>query len=75
VMSTRTVCVADSELLHAKGIGKPPVASNSEGTVSACTVPFERHTLTQLRESGRLSPGAGAALELAWRHRGILLCD
>ncbi|WP_285508369.1 hypothetical protein [Actinokineospora sp. NBRC 105648] len=49
------------------------VDSNTEGTMPSRALPFEANTLTWLRESGRLSPGAAAALELAWRHRGVLL--
>jgi transcriptional regulator with XRE-family HTH domain len=49
------------------------VDTNTEGTMPSRALPFEEHTLRWLRESGRLSPGAAAALELAWRHRGVLL--
>lgn len=66
-----TVAVFEPELYDE--LFSEAVASNSEGSVSARAVPFERHTLDQLRDSGRLSPGAGAALELAWLHRRVLL--
>ncbi|WP_051114842.1 helix-turn-helix transcriptional regulator [Actinokineospora enzanensis] len=49
------------------------VDSNTEGTVPSRALPFEENTLTWLRDSQRLSPGAAAALELAWRHRIDLL--
>ncbi|GAB3000648.1 hypothetical protein GCM10027360_07210 [Amycolatopsis echigonensis] len=48
------------------------VSSNSEGTVSARALPFEENTLRELREQGHLSPGAAAALHLAWAHRATL---
>jgi len=49
------------------------VQNNAEGTVSARALPFEGHTLTWLHRSGQLSPGAAAALHLAWAHRRILI--
>ena len=49
------------------------VSSDSEGTVSARALPFEENTLRELREQGNLSPGAAAALHLAWTHRATLL--
>ncbi|WP_410675406.1 helix-turn-helix domain-containing protein [Amycolatopsis sp. cmx-4-68] len=48
------------------------VNTNSEGTVPARALPFEENTLRYLREEGRLSPGAAAALHLAWNHRHVL---
>ncbi|GAA0514794.1 hypothetical protein GCM10011581_35940 [Saccharopolyspora subtropica] len=49
------------------------VEANAEGSVPARTFPFEENTLTWLRDSKRLSPGAAAALHLAWTHRKLLL--
>lgn len=49
------------------------VQNNPEGSVPARAVPFEEHTLAWLRRSGRLSPGAAAALHLAWTHRKTLI--
>jgi len=49
------------------------VDTNSEGSVPARAFPFEENTLTWLSESKRLSPGAAAALHLAWTHRKSLL--
>ncbi|HEX3779756.1 MAG TPA: helix-turn-helix transcriptional regulator [Pseudonocardiaceae bacterium] len=49
------------------------VETNSEGSVPARAFPFEENTLTWLSESKRLSPGAAAALHLAWTHRKSLL--
>ncbi|WP_329072592.1 helix-turn-helix domain-containing protein [Amycolatopsis sp. NBC_01480] len=48
------------------------VSSNSEGTVSTHALPFEENTLRELYEHGNLSPGAAAALHLAWTHRATL---
>lgn len=48
------------------------VDTNSEGSVPARAFPFEENTLTWLGESKRLSPGAAAALHLAWTHRKLL---
>ncbi|MGX7823558.1 helix-turn-helix transcriptional regulator [Actinokineospora sp. 24-640] len=49
------------------------VATNSEGSMPTRAFPFEENTLTWLTESKRLSPGAAAALHLAWTHRKHLL--
>jgi transcriptional regulator with XRE-family HTH domain len=48
------------------------VETNSEGSMPARAFPFEENTLTWLRESKRLSPGAAAALHLAWSNRKVL---
>ncbi len=48
------------------------VDSNTEGTIPTHAVPFEANTLDQLRHAGCLTPGAAAALHLAWQHRGQL---
>ena len=48
------------------------VETNSEGSMPARAFPFEENTLTWLRESKRLSPGASAALHLAWINRKVL---
>lgn len=66
-----TVAVIDPELYDS--LFGNAVDSNSEGSVPAKAVPFEADTLAWLRESGRLSPGAAAALHLAWTHRRTLL--
>ena len=49
------------------------VDSNTEGTIPTHAVPFEANTLDQLRRAGCLTPGAAAALHLAWQHRRQLL--
>jgi transcriptional regulator with XRE-family HTH domain len=49
------------------------VENNAEGAISARALPFEENTLTWLQDSGRLSPGAAAALHFAWQHRRVLL--
>lgn len=49
------------------------VTHNPEGAIPARMIPFEGNTLDQLREARCLSPGAAAALHLAWRHRRHLL--
>lgn len=48
------------------------VDSNSDDTTTRA-VPFEANTLGQLRGGGCLTPGAAAALHLAWQHRRQLL--
>lgn len=45
------------------------VETNSEGALPARAFPFDKNTLTWLSDSKRLSPGAAAALHLAWIHR------
>jgi hypothetical protein len=42
------------------------------GLVPTRAFPFEENTLTWLSESRRLSPGAVAALHLAWTHQKFL---
>jgi hypothetical protein len=42
------------------------VRDNSEGSVPARAIQFEENTLKWISESKRLSPGAVAALHLAW---------
>jgi hypothetical protein len=44
------------------------VDRNDEGAIPARAVPFEATTIGQLGESGQVSPGASAAIHLAWRH-------
>jgi hypothetical protein len=49
------------------------VARNAEGSVPTRAVPFEANTIDKLRELEQLSPGACAALHLAWQHRKVIL--
>jgi hypothetical protein len=49
------------------------VNANDEGAISTRAVPFEGHTIARLRQGDQLSPGAAAALHLAWIHRKIIL--
>ncbi|WP_019812218.1 helix-turn-helix domain-containing protein [Saccharomonospora halophila] len=66
-----TVAVIEPDLYDA--LFSRAVSANSEGMVTARTLPFEGNTLRDLREQGHLSPGAAAALHLAWIHRDTLL--
>jgi hypothetical protein len=55
------------------------VTTNAEGTVvttgedSAAGIPFEHRNVERLLSSEPLAPAAAACLELAWRHRDVLL--
>ena len=49
------------------------VDSNAEGLIPTRVVPFEENTLTELFARQFLSPGLGAGLYLAWKHRAQLL--
>jgi transcriptional regulator with XRE-family HTH domain len=49
------------------------VNSNDEGVIPVRAVPFEGHTIARLREVEQLSPGAAAAIHLAWIHRNVIL--
>lgn len=49
------------------------VDTNDEGAIPVRAVPFEGHTIARLREVEQLSPGAAAAIHLAWSHRNIIL--
>jgi hypothetical protein len=66
-----TVAVFEPELYDSLFGGH--VDRNDEGAIPARAVPFEAHTIRQLRESGQLSAGATAAIELSWRHRKYVL--
>lgn len=46
---------------------------NDEGAIPTRTVPFEGNTIAHLQNSGELSPGASAAIQLAWKHRDVVL--
>lgn len=48
---------------------------NDEGAIPVRAVPFEAHTIAWLREAEQLSPGAAAAIHLAWSHRSVILAD
>ncbi|MGJ7905762.1 hypothetical protein ACOQFL_04695 [Actinopolyspora sp. H202] len=49
------------------------VTTNDEGRIPARHLPFEANTISRLHELGQLSPGASAAVNLAWQHRRALL--
>ena len=49
------------------------VQTNDEGAIPVRAVPFEGHTIAKLRELGQLSPGAAAAIHLAWCYRNSIL--
>lgn len=49
------------------------VDTNDEGAIPVRAVPFEGHTIARLREVAQLSPGAAAAIHLAWSHRKTIL--
>jgi hypothetical protein len=49
------------------------VDTNDEGVIPVRAVPFEGHTIARLREAAQLSPGAAAAIHLAWSHRKAIL--
>lgn len=66
-----TVAVIEPEL-YDELFGEA-VQSNDEGSIPARAVPFESHTIERLREMGQLSPGASAAIHLAWKHRDVIL--
>jgi hypothetical protein len=50
------------------------VDNNAGGSIPRHIIPFEANTLGRLRELNQLSPGAAAALRLAWHHRTTLVC-
>ncbi len=66
-----TVAVIDPDLYDE--LFTDAVERNAEGSVPARAIPFEENTLAWLRKFGQLSPGAAAALHLAWTHRGMLV--
>jgi transcriptional regulator with XRE-family HTH domain len=68
-----TVAVFEPELYDA--LFGEAVESNDEGSIPARALPFEANTIRRLGELGQLSPGATAAIHLAWKHRTALLAD
>jgi transcriptional regulator with XRE-family HTH domain len=66
-----TVAVIEPDLYD--DLFRDAVANNAEGSVSVRAVPFEATTIGKLRELERLSPGACAAIHLAWQHRRVIL--
>jgi len=66
-----TVAVIEPDLYD--NLFQDVVARNAEGSVPARAVPFEANTIGKLRELEQLSPGACAALHLAWQHRKVIL--
>lgn len=49
------------------------VERNDEGSIPARALPFEANTIAHLRDLRQLSPGASAAIHLAWKHRSAIL--
>lgn len=49
------------------------VQTNDEGSIPARALPFEANTIAHLNDLRQLSPGATAAIHLAWQHRGDIL--
>jgi hypothetical protein len=68
-----TVAVFEPELYD--NLFCDSVGTNDEGAIPVRAVPFEGHTIVRLREGGQLSPGASAAIHLAWSHRNIILAS
>lgn len=66
-----TVAVIEPDLFD--NLFQNAVVSNAEGSMLAQAVPFEAHTIDRLRELQQLSPGACAAIHLAWQHRKVIL--
>jgi transcriptional regulator with XRE-family HTH domain len=66
-----TVAVFEPELYD--NIFCDSVDTNDEGAIPVRAVPFEGHTIARLREGEQLSPGAAAAIHLAWGHRNVIL--
>jgi transcriptional regulator with XRE-family HTH domain len=56
------------------------VTANAEGTLvtardgSTVGIPFEQRNIERLLTSEPMAPAAASCLELAWRHRAVLLC-
>jgi hypothetical protein len=65
-----TVAVFDAELYDS--LFGDHLDRNDEGVIPARAVPVEANTIRQLLDSRQLSPGAAAAIHLAWRHRVFL---
>jgi hypothetical protein len=66
-----TVAVFEPDLYD--DLFRDSVDTNDEGAIPVRAVPFEGHTIARLREVEQLSPGAAAAIHLAWDHRKVIL--
>jgi len=66
-----SVAVFEPELYD--NLFRDSVDTNDEGAIPVRAVPFEGHTIARLREAEQLSPGAAAAIHLAWNHRDVIL--
>jgi transcriptional regulator with XRE-family HTH domain len=66
-----TVAVFEPDLYD--DLFRDVVDTNDEGAIPVRAVPFEGHTIARLREVEQLSPGAAAAIHLAWNHRKVIL--
>jgi transcriptional regulator with XRE-family HTH domain len=65
-----TVAVIDPDIYDE--LFRDSVSSNAEGNMPVRALPFEANTIARLRELEQLSPGASAAIHLAWRHRNFI---
>jgi transcriptional regulator with XRE-family HTH domain len=72
-----TAAVIDGDVFD--DIFRDLVSTNTEGSIlgiggqSAAGVPFEHRNVERLLMSEPMAPAAAACLELAWRHRDVLL--
>lgn len=66
-----TVAVFEPDLYD--GLFRDSVDVNAEGSIPVRALPFEANTIARLPEVAQLSPGAAAAINLAWRHRKVIL--
>lgn len=66
-----TVAVIDADVFDS--FAPDFVATNDEGSVVNVRAPFTEAGVRHLLESGRLAPAGAGCLELAWRHRDVVL--
>lgn len=66
-----TVAVFDADVFDR--LAADFVATNTEGSIVPERVPFTGEAVKRLLESGRMAPAGAGLLDLAWRHRGVLL--
>lgn len=66
-----TVAVFDADVFDR--LAADFVATNTEGSIVPERVPFTGEAVKRLLESGRMAPAGAGLLDLAWRHRAVLL--
>jgi hypothetical protein len=66
-----TVAVFDADVFD--DIACDFVDANDEGSVISARPPFTGDAVSEILGSGRVAPAGAGCIDLAWRHRDVLL--